>query len=980
MSRFTALVERIVSSFTAIITRIKDYINVLEEKKILKASRITGQVVWNLFLIFLILMVVGGFFAGGVGAGYFASLVKNEPIRSYDSMQKHIYNYEETSQIYFQGDKLIGKLNSDIDRKEVPLEEISQYVRDAIIATEDQYFNEHPGVVPKAISRAIYQEISGASIQTGGSTLTQQLIKNQILTNEVSFDRKAKEILLALRLERFFDKDEILEAYLNVVPFGRNSSGGNIAGVQAAAKGIFGVDAKDLNLVQSAFIAGLPQSPFGYTPFSNKGELKASVEPGLERMRTVLSRMLEAEKITEEEYNDALAYDITKDFIGPQPSSFEKYPALTTEIERRSIDILAKELAKQEGKIFEELEDKDKEQLETIAKRNLRQNGYHIYTTIDQGIHDMFQKVKNDINYGKDRYNEIVEETLPVEVGATLIENKTGAIISFVGGRDYYRESKNHATQATNSTGSTIKPWLDYAGAFETGIAQPGSIIPDLNFVLNIPGQTKPWAPKNYSASSYKGLVTARTALKWSYNIPAARLYHSLNKEKAKEYIFKMGFTTIGEKEVYNPSLSIGGMTNGVTVEENTNAYAMLANNGKFIDAYMIEKIVDNEGKIIYEHEIKPVTVYSPQTAYLTLDMMRDVYRSGTAARVPGKLKFSADWAGKTGTSQEYYDAWFVATNPNISLGVWIGYDYDMSLQTAGDPSYSSRNQNAWATFANAAYDVRPELMDPKESFKSPGGIVTRSFCTLSGKLPSDLCREFGFVGTDIFNAKFVPRGVDDSLERVKIVTIGETRYRAMKNTPQEFTEDGVILKKEFLDSLNTDKQGISVLKRIYKDKKIMFEEDELKENGKVPGVVQGVSGSSSKLSWKAHSEKDVVGYRIYRAPNGTEDYTKMADAQSNQTSISISGGNFTYRVTAVDIAGRESKPSNSVMIGELPKPEPKDPPKPPGEPGDPPPKDDDGGGGDPGNGGENGNKPNRTSLLDLWNYYSLKNFFSQTS
>src|SRR5690606_27370730 len=237
-------------------------------KKARKSVRVTYGVVWNLFLIFIIITILGLGFAGGAGAGYFASLVKDEPVRSYESLQKDIYNYEENTELYFTNEVYLGKLRSDLHREEVALEDVSQYVIDAVIATEDQYFYKHDGVVPKSILRAIVQDVTNSPVQTGGSTLTQQLIKNQILSSEVSFDRKAKEILIALRLEKFFDKDEILEAYLNIIPYGRNSSGRNIAGVQTAAQGIFGVDAKDLNLPQAAFIAGIPQNPYTYTPFS----------------------------------------------------------------------------------------------------------------------------------------------------------------------------------------------------------------------------------------------------------------------------------------------------------------------------------------------------------------------------------------------------------------------------------------------------------------------------------------------------------------------------------------------------------------------------------------------------------------------------------------------------------------------------------------------------------------------------------------
>lgn len=164
-----------------------------------------------------------------------AALVNNEPVRSKDDLKKDIYNYEETSEVYFADKVYLGKLKSDLDREEVSIDKVSDHLKNAVIATEDEYFYEHNGVVPKAILRAVYQEFTNASVQSGGSTLTQQLIKNQVLTNEVSFERKAKEILLALRVEKFFEKEEILETYLNVSTLGRNSSGQNIAGVQSVS-------------------------------------------------------------------------------------------------------------------------------------------------------------------------------------------------------------------------------------------------------------------------------------------------------------------------------------------------------------------------------------------------------------------------------------------------------------------------------------------------------------------------------------------------------------------------------------------------------------------------------------------------------------------------------------------------------------------------------------------------------------------------
>ena len=224
-----------------------DFFKKADKPQTRKYFRISYHVIWNITLLFLIFGVIGTAFAGGIGAGYFASLVKDEDARSKESLTKDIYNLEETSELYFADNVYLGKINTDLEREIVPIEEMSQHLINAVIATEDENFYEHNGVVPKAILRALFQEVANTSVQSGGSTLTQQLVKQQVLTNEISFERKAKEILLALRVEKFFQKDEILEAYLNVSPFGRNASGRNIAGVQAAAEGIFGVSAKDLN-------------------------------------------------------------------------------------------------------------------------------------------------------------------------------------------------------------------------------------------------------------------------------------------------------------------------------------------------------------------------------------------------------------------------------------------------------------------------------------------------------------------------------------------------------------------------------------------------------------------------------------------------------------------------------------------------------------------------------------------------------------
>ncbi|UFT98055.1 penicillin-binding protein [Radiobacillus kanasensis] len=935
-----------------------------------KGSRITYDVTWNIILFFLIIGVIGAFFAGGVGAGYFASLVKDEPVRAEEAMEKDLYNYEESSELYFANNTYLGKVRSDLYREETTLENVSTHVKNAIIATEDNTFYTHNGVVPKAILRAILQEALNTSVKTGGSTLTQQLIKNQILTNEVSFERKAKEILLALRLEQFADKDEILQAYLNIVPFGRNAAGQNIAGVQTAAQGIFGIDAKDLNLPQAAYIAGLPQSPSFYTPFKNGGGVKdeAGLEPGFNRMKTVLSRMLESGFITEGEYQKAIQYDLAADFTEPKPSPLDEYPYLTNEIEKRAKEVLSKILAKKDGYTEEDLENSAelKEEYMILAERDLRKSGYKIHTTIDKKIYDVHQDIAAAYdNYGSDKWETVTDpetgETKqvkePVQVGGILIENKTGKIISFIGGRDFKLENLNHATDAERPNGSTMKPLLVYAPGMEAGVVQPGSIIADVDTVITYPGMPEPYDPGNY-ASNFHGLVSARTALKQSYNIPAVRTYMQIiNNDPASQYLEPMGFTSLTKGDHGYPAVALGGLTNGVTIEENTNAYTTFGNGGKAVDAYIIDKIETVDGEVIYQHESEAVEVFTPQTNYLMLDMMRDVLTSGTATAARANLKYTnVDWAGKTGTSQDWHDTWFVATNPNVTMGMWMGYDTPKPL----GGNYSRRNLILWAKLVNAATDINPDLMAPKERFERPGGLVYRSYCKVSGMLPSDVCSELGLVDSDLFNAKFVPKQRDNSLIRGTYVMVNGKSIIAGPNTPKEFTkDDGAAFNPEWLKENGYDKLG-DIRQLIPSqggawDKISIPSTDEIKNDGKNPNAPSSLKKSgSSTISWKASSSKDVVGYRIYKASKPGGSFKLVGN--TTETKMNVGGGKAVYQVKAVDYFGQESGASNTLQIGdftpEKEKPEEKDD-KPVNGGGS---NEDSGSGGSNGDGGSGGN------------------------
>ena len=906
------------------IEKINAKIEELLVRKWMKKLRISGSVIWNLFLLFLIFALVGTVFVGSVGAGYFASLVKEEPLRSKEELRTQIFNYDSTSEIYFADDIYIGKLRTDLERRETTLNNVSPDVINAVLATEDEYFREHNGIVPKAVIRGLLQDVTNSSTQTGGSTLTQQLIKNQVLTNEVSYERKAKELLLAMRLEHFMTKEEILEAYLNIIPYGRSSSGRNIAGVETAAEGIFGVKAKDLTLPQAAYIAGIPQAPFAYTPFTNTGDLKSdeALQPGIDRMKTVLYRMKDAGYINEAQYKQAIAYDITADFRSPEIHAEDSYPWLTYELENRAKEIIAEKLAKEDGVDPERLknEQKLKDRYMILADRDVRSKGYRIYSTIDKDMYDAMQKAAENFKYYGHTYTakekdpvtgEEVEVQMPVQVGSVLIENTTGRILSFVGGRDFELKSYNYATQAKRSNGSTMKPLLVYAPAIEYGVIGAGSPLVDVKFSIGN------WSPSNYIASDERGLIPAREALADSQNLSALRLYYDILNRRPADYLVKMGITTLQPDDFTNIAAGIGGVKEGITVEENTNAYSTFANGGQFIDAYMIDRIEDQDGNIIYKHEVEPVQVFSPETSYIMTDMMRDVLSQGTGTVAKNTLKFSSDFAAKTGTSQNYKDVWLVGYNPNVSLGVWMGYDQNQSLyafnNTYQQPSV--RINKLWGTLMNSVYDVDPQLIDPNTSFKAPKNVVTASFCGISGLAPSAACANAGLVRSDLFNAKvFLPSQPDDSLASSSVVTIKGNTYNALPSTPREFVKaGGAGINQAFIKRMLGPLGGnpASLLPKNSSLSNSAVSAVNFPADSNAPGAVSA-SINGNTLSWSG-SSNDVVGYRIYNVTNGGR--TLVGSVLESSHSMTVASGQA-YAVVAVDITGLTSPQSNVVSTG----------------------------------------------------------------
>ena len=357
---------------------------------------ITVRVTQSLFLVFISFLLLIAALGTGIGMGYFAFLVEDTKIPSKVELQQDLGDITQTSKLVYANGNTISNIRSDLRRTNVASNQISPLLKKAVVATEDEYFYKHHGVVPKAVVRALLSEAIGGG-GGGGSTLTQQLVKQQILSSETTFKRKANEILLALEVEKNFSKDEIITMYLNVSPFGRNNHGQNIAGVQEAAMGIFGKNASDLNLPQAAFIAGLPQSPIIYSPYTNDGQLKNDFTYGLKRKNVVLFSMYRNHDITKKEYEEAKNYDITKDFLPASQVQNTSYGFLYDTVMSQAIDIIVNQLATKDGLTESQLADDDVyNEYARTAKDTLANGGYTIQTTIDEGIYQAMQQAVND--------------------------------------------------------------------------------------------------------------------------------------------------------------------------------------------------------------------------------------------------------------------------------------------------------------------------------------------------------------------------------------------------------------------------------------------------------------------------------------------------------------------------------------------------------------------------------------------------------
>ena len=527
----------------------------------------------------------------------------------------------ETTYIYDINGELIARLHGDVNREVVTLDRISPHLKRSVLAMEDAYFYTHKGIDPSGIGRAILANFSAGGTVEGGSTLTQQLVKNLFLSNERSLNRKVAEAVLAMRVEQVFTKEQILEMYLNQVFWGKNTNG-----AETASQNYFGKSAADLNLAEAAMLAGTIQAPSVFNPVDNFAEAK-------KRQGLVLDRLAELNWATPAEIKAARAQKIV--------------------IRKQGISYEASRVPYVSQAVTAELEEK-------FGKDVVLQGGLRVQTTIDLKLQRIAEEVAND------GHNDLVNRgAYADQLALVAVDPRTGFVKALVGGvGDFDKNQYNRAVLARRQLGSSFKPFVYYA-AFASGNYTPDSVTDDSP--MTIPDGDEPYVPRNYD-NKFSGSISIRQAIAVSRNIPALKLGLEVGNENVIAICRKLGINSPMKPVV---SLPLGAAD--VTPMEVAGAYAVFASGGYKSKTTLIARVSDRNGNLILDNTPKPELILDPiAVSYLT-DSLRGVVTNGTATEA--QMSDGRPVAGKTGTTSDFRDAWFVGYVPQLAVAIWIGND-----------------------------------------------------------------------------------------------------------------------------------------------------------------------------------------------------------------------------------------------------------------------------------------------------------------
>jgi len=648
-----------------------------QSRKKKKRSIVLPVIVCIIPLIFL--AIVG--FAVAKGYPSQISQYRAEAQKLVDDSSKDTFVPSQTGGIYDTNGKIISEISSDKISSYVTYDNIPEAFSQAMISTEDRSFYKHHGVDYMAILRAAISYVTkNGEITQGGSTITMQLAKNIFLNSSQTLNRKIEEAFIARDLEKKYTKQDIMEFYLNNIYFANG-----YYGIQAACKGYFSCELKDLSLSQIAFLCAIPNSPTYYDPINNKDHT-------LERRNLILKNMLKEGYITQDQYVAAATEDIKLDLYTSKDSA-----GTHNYVDTYAYHCATLALMKKEGFEFryDFSSDSDRKDYETKyntayseCQSKVYSGKYKLYTSIDMDIQD---KLQYNIDMQLSTFLGMTSDgDYLLQGSGVCIDNSTGYVVAEVGGRtntNFTGYTLNRCFQSYRQPGSSIKPLNVYTPIFETGNYTPSSYVTD---------QKIENGPKN-ATNRYYGTVSIRRAVELSLNTVAWQLYDELGPAKGLSYLKKMHFSKIVDADD-TLATSIGGFTDGVTPVEMTSGFATLENDGNYREPTCIKKIVDYEGNTVYQSDEEETSVYDTNSARMMTDVLTGVIENYNGTGYGLSLDNNMPAAGKTGTTDDSKDGWFIGYTRYYTTGIWVGCDTPKEVSDLHGSTYPGE---IWQSFMN---------------------------------------------------------------------------------------------------------------------------------------------------------------------------------------------------------------------------------------------------------------------------------------
>ncbi len=630
----------------------------------------------QMVLISLVLLAIAYYYIGGYATKVAA--LHQEAVDFVASSDANTFRSSETSMVYDCNGDVISYLKGEKDVYYLTSGEIPVYAKQALVSVEDKKFYTHHGVDYKAIVRAVWAMYRNGKVTQGASTITQQLARDVFLTQDKTWERKIEEIYIAVELEKKYSKDEILEYYINNIYF-KNG----YYGLEAAAQGYFSKSARDLSLSQIAFLCAIPNNPKYYNPLEH-------MDHTLTRRDKILDDMLKEKVISKNSYetaiNEQIVLNMSEQSKNDYVETFAYYCATRALMETNGFKFQTVFSSDAEQEAYNEAYEEAYNEWNT----SLFTGGYRIYTTMDLTMQQMLQDA---VDKNLSKFTEKNEEGIyTLQSAAVCIDNTTGMVRAIVGGRsqDFNGYTLNRGFQSYRQPGSSIKPILVYTPMLERGYTAD-SIVYD--------GKVED-GPAN-SDGTYLGNITFRRAVELSRNTIAWKLFDELKPEVGFSYLQAMNFARLDKNDIRLPS-ALGGLTNGVSPLEMAKAYATLENDGKYRNPSCILKIEDSSGNVIYQADQSEVQIYKTNAARAMTDILEGVLVSGTGK---GLALSDMACAGKTGTTNDNKDGWFVGYTPYYTTSVWVGYDQPKKLPGLTGSSYPG---NIWKSFMSKLHKDLP--------------------------------------------------------------------------------------------------------------------------------------------------------------------------------------------------------------------------------------------------------------------------------